>query len=359
MTIVSLSAAAALSRIAVSLRVGVPAGDGLRASTIAQALRRACYVLAPCSRSDLARGVSTSFAGLGGDGDEVRAEVDEILEALLVYGDLLEMRPSDADDWRTSDFVLRPAPPTFVRRSDGSIVILGVAGDEITPLTGEMTSQIVEHGVLRTLEARTDFDLAAFLKDSGLIEISERSWLRSPQQESAASYAAAWLRRLADRPSSDAESVRVLDGHKPADYYAGRWSEAAGHTGFFVGRRGQQYGAELWCLVELDGGGVRRFLDFVSVGDRVRPCDVAWRVQMALDAAAGNPQRMSVRSVSGDRAILDFFSPLPSWAERRLTVSGTKVDRERCLLSYSLPSARLASELEFLKNFLWLEQTAR
>src|SRR5277367_1215863 len=87
---------------------------------------------------DLARGVSTSFAGLGGDGDAVRAEVEEILEALLVHGDLLEMMSSAADEWRASDFVLRPAPPTFVRRSDGSIVILGVAGDEFTPLTGEM-----------------------------------------------------------------------------------------------------------------------------------------------------------------------------------------------------------------------------
>lgn len=127
----------------------------------------------------------------------------------------------------------------------------------------------------------------------------------------------------------------------------------------FIGRRGQRYGSDLWCLVELAGGCVRRFLDFVSVGDRVRPCDIAWRVQMAFDAAAGRPQRMAVRSGSDDRVILDFFSPLPSWAERRLTVSGTKVDRERCLLSYSLPSARLVSELEFLKNCLWLEQTAR
>jgi hypothetical protein len=153
--------------------------------------------------------------------------------------------------------------------------------------------------------------------------------------------------------------VRILDGLRPVDYYAGRWSEAAGRTGVFIGRRGQRYGSDLWCLVELAGGCVRRFLDFVSVGDRVRPCDVAWRVQMAFDAAAGRPQRMAVRSGSDDRAILDFFSPLPSWAERRLTVSGTKVDRERCLLSYSLPSARLVSELEFLKNCLWLEQTAR
>jgi hypothetical protein len=359
MTVVSLTASEALSRIAVSLRVGSAVGDGLRSRTIAQALRRACYVLAPCSRSDLGRGVSTSFAGLGGDEEQVRVEVDGILEALLVYGDLLEMRSSDADGWRTSDFVLRPAPPTFVKRSDGSIVILGVAGDEITPLTGDMTSQVVGRGVLRTLEARADFDLAGFLKESGLVEISERSWLRNPRQESAASYAAAWLRRLADQPASHADDVRILDGARAADFYAGRWAEPAGRTGVFVARRGQRYGSELWCLVQLDNGAVRRFLDFVSIGDRVRPCDVAWRVQMAFDASAAKPQTASVRSVSGGVAILDFFSPLPSWAERRLTVSGTKVDRDRCLLSYSLPSARLATDLEFLKNFLWLEQTAR
>jgi hypothetical protein len=358
MTVQSLSASEALSRIAISLRVGNPAGIGLRTRTIAQALRRACYVLAPCSRSDLVRGVSISFDGLGGDGEEVRAEVDEILEALLVYGDLLEMRSSATDEWHTNAFVLRPAPPTFVQRADGSIVILGVAGDEITPLTGEMTSQLAEHGVLRTLQAQSDYDLPVFLKESGLIEISERAWLRSPPQDSATSYSDTWRNKLADRPTSDAEAVRVLDGLKPTNYYAGRWTEPAGRTGVFVARRGQRYGSELWCLVELDRGAVKRFLDFVSLGDRVRPCDVAWRVQMAFDASAGRPQRMSLRSVDGNRAILDFYSPLPSWAERRLTVSGIKVDRERCLLSYSLPASRIASELDFLKNLLWLEQSA-
>jgi hypothetical protein len=358
MTTEALSVAEALSRIAVSLRVGKASSDGLRISTIAQALRRACYVLAPCLRSDLARGVSACFAGLGHTEEEVRAEVDEVLEALLVYGDILEMRSSDVDDGRSSGFVLRPAPPTFVHRFDGSLVLLGVAGDEITPLTDEMTAQIVEHGVLRTLDARSDFDLAGFLKETGLIEISERSWLRSPPAETAAGYVAMWSRRLAERVPSDADRVRILDGSKPQNYYAGRWMEAAGHTGLYVGRRGQRYGSELWCLFDLDRGRVRRFLDFVSVGDRLRPCDVAWRMQMALDAVAGTPQQMVVRSV-GTRSIVDFYSPLPSWAERRLTVSGEKTERDRCLLSYSLPAGRLDSELEFLKNTLWLEQRAR
>jgi hypothetical protein len=210
----------------------------------------------------------------------------------------------------------------------------------------------------RGVDARSDFDLAGFLKETGLIEISERSWLRSPPAESAAGYVATWSRLLAERPPSDTDNVRILDGAKPQNYYAGRWTEATGHTGLYVGRRGQRYGSELWCLFDLDCGRVRRFLDFVSEGDRLRPCDVAWRVQMAFDAVAGTPQQVAVRS-AGTRSIIDFFSPLPSWAERRLTVSGEKTERDRCLLSYSLPAGRLDSELEFLKNTLWLEQRAR
>ncbi len=59
---------------------------------------------------------------------------------------------------------------------------------------------------------------------------------------------------------------------------------------FVVARRPQAYGADLWCIVELDGGRPVRLLDVTSAGDLRRPSDIAWRIQMAQDALAGRRQ---------------------------------------------------------------------
>ena len=344
-----------LPQIARSLRIANPSG-GLTAQLLAQALRRAAHALAPCPRHELERAVHQSLKGLGlGDGD-LRICTEETLETLLVYGEILEMRTATDDPWHTSPLVLRPAPPSFVVRKNGSIVILGVAGDEITPLTSEMNARVAYQGVLRILSPDGSEDLRTLLREVELIELSENAWLRLPPAETATAYLATWRQNLSvTAPATAIEGLRILDTARPSSFYPDRWvGPGAAHSGMYVARRDQRYGAPLWCLVDLTDGAPRRFVDLVSRGDRLRPCDVAWRIQMAIDAKAGSPQRFRIRPL-GPGYALDFFSPLPSWAERKLAVAGERTERHKCLVSYRIYAPDLEHERRFLRERLWLE----
>jgi len=357
MTLAILSQDQALEKVARSLRVrSSPDRPSLTTEMIAQALRRAVYILGPCVRPALEHGVRRSLTGLGVERQQLMDLVGNTLDALLAYGDILEMRPL-TNEWRTSGFILRPAPPSFVARSDGSFVILGVAGDDLNPVPDDIGTKI-GHGVLRILSAAentgTD-ELATILADLRLVELSERSWLRCPEAENFSSHLDGWERRIAaESPCGLVEGLRILDTATSANYYSGRWAESSKHTGNYIGRRPQRYGADIWCFVQIDHGRPTRFLDIVSSGDRIRPCDIAWRAQMALDARAGLPQRTRVRQ-EGAASFLDFFSPLPSWAERRIAVDGEPVPANHALLTYRAPSAKVDGVLSFLRELLWLE----
>jgi hypothetical protein len=74
---------------------------------------------------------------------------------------------------------------------------------------------------------------------------------------------------------------------------------------------------------------------------------------MAIDRTNGTPQVYRVRA-AGEYAYVDFFSPLPQWAERRLMLVGRHETPEKCLFSYRLRSSQLVAEEEFLEKHLWL-----
>jgi hypothetical protein len=124
----------------------------------------------------------------------------------------------------------------------------------------------------------------------------------------------------------------------------------------YVARRPQRYGAPLWCLVELENGSLRRFKDLSSRGDRLRPFDVAWRIQAALDAVAGNPQRFDISTVDASTTTVRFYSPVPSWCERYLSITGEKKAGDRALFRFDMPTAQQAREIGFLREFLWMTE---
>jgi hypothetical protein len=358
MTISVITSEDAIHRVARSLGFEAPASaEGLRSEVIAQALRRAVHILAPCAKHELENAILQSFAGLGRGREKLAAVVEQTLEELIVYGDILEMRGADDDYWSRSALVLRPAPPSFVQRKNGSIVVIGVAGDEITPFTPELASRLRHNGGLRIIYPDDGEDLKSLLQEIGLLELSETAWLRAPKLESAASYLADQRLQLAKEPPSGAvEGIRILDSPRSPAFYRDRWTDVGPrHEGIFVGRRPQRYGSALWCIVDLERGAVRRFKDLVSLGDRVRPCDLAWRIQMAIDADAGIPQRFRCRENQG-MCRLDFFSPLPSWAERRLAIVGQKITGQGSLFSYEVVTTVTKEEVAFLQKVLWLTE---
>jgi hypothetical protein len=353
MSIQAISAQEAIVTVAISLQV--PPSTDLNIPVVSQALRRAVSILAPCPRHELERAVLKSLAGLDAD-DRTEALIEETTESLLVYGDILEMRPLAADAWREAAITLRPAPPSFVVRADQSIVLVGVAGDDITPLVGELRSRLEYRGPLRILTPQSSEDLRSLLKDLGLIELSESAWLRLPPVEPAPAYIAKWEADLSAAPAqlTEIEGLRVLAPAARVAFYRDRWIESdASLSGMFVGRRRQRYGKDIWCLVDLAAGRPQRFLDLFSVGDRLRPCDVAWRIQMAIDAQAGTPQFFRLRESEG-ACFVDFPNPLPSWAARKLMISGERADPHRAVSTYALRGNDINEINEFLRQRLWL-----
>lgn len=314
------------------------------------ALRRAAHILSPAARGDLVRFVAEPLAVFGALQDAVESALDE----MIVYGDILAMRRQPLDSWGTPAEVLRPAPPTFVRRSNGEFIFIGVAGDHPSALSQELDALVVNDGMVRRLPPQGE-DLSAHLRLLGFAQLSEQAWLRAPAVETPAAHLARWRAKLDASPPIDnaIDGLDLLDGARNPRYYRGRWTAPSNHSGIYVARRPRLYGAALWSLLHLEQGLPRRLIDLYADDDRQRPCDLAWRIQAALDAERDVPQRVRVRRTASATS-MDFYSPLPAFAERRLALVAAKTTGAQCLYSYTLPDARLAEEVGPLRALLWM-----
>ena len=142
MTIEVVSQQQALDRTAVSLglRTGKITGNDLM-PFLSQAVRRGALVLSPCGRGELEHAVFTTLGGLFAERETLAEQIEDAVENLLAFGDLLEMRAPSSESGRKS-FVVRPAPFHYVVREDRSIVLLGTGIDEITPLSETLLKSI-------------------------------------------------------------------------------------------------------------------------------------------------------------------------------------------------------------------------
>ena len=203
-------------------------------------------------------------------------------------------------------------------------------------------------------------NLAETLLDDGLIDLPAERWLRSPRESSPSQLIAMYDSRLdAAHASGHVEGLEILDSQSSVMYYRGRW-RAPRNTdqGRFVTRRPQAFGADLWCYVELNAGMPIRLLDLPLNPDLGRGCDEAWRLQAAIDAFSGQPQRMRLtESGAPERSVLQLFSPPPRWLQRRLDAIGQPVESRRALLSYEMSQMEASEEFKFAKRMLWLEET--
>ncbi len=65
-----------------------------------------------------------------------------------------------------------------------------------------------------------------------------------------------------------------------------------------------------------------------------------------------------VRELGEGGARLDFFSPIPDWARRRLSTIGEQAVPSASLLSFVVSGAELETEEKFLHDYLFLNRTA-
>ena len=324
---------------------------------IAGALRRAAGLFCPCSARTLIRAVVKPLEGLVPDSNKLTESVENTLDRLVSYGDLLEHRDFSEQDGRPTESgsLLYAAPPSFVARRSGSAILLGITPEQNSPLPDEIAARIEYLNHMRRIPGEAVFDLHTWLKRLGLIELSYESWTRAPSSDSPGRLLDQLNALLAKAPSSgEIPGLSVLDPSKPVRYYRGRWVEPNSRTGRFVARRPQAYGAALWCYIELSDGEPVKFVDLPVISSRARGCDEAWRIQMAIDMLRDSPQRFGVRRGAGTDCILDFYSPVPMWAQRRWDSIGRPVASSNSLFSYCFDQSEVAEEIEFARKMLWV-----
>jgi len=323
---------------------------------IAAALRRLAGFLCPGSPRTLLRAMVDSHRGLVDDSDAFAERIEAVIEALVAIGDLLELGDVALEGEKVRSTWLVAAPPAFVVRQSGIAFVLGLSADEQTPLPTEMRSRVAVDRAIRSIEPHEGEDLGAVLREFGLRELSDAGWLRTPRRVDAAALLASYGAKLAAcSRSGEVPDLLVLDGGRNTRSYGRRWTPPGSLTGLFVVRRPQTFGADLWGYAQLHDGVAQKLLDLPLHSERWRGCDAAWRIQMAIDALAGRPQeyRLILTDV-GSR--FEFFSPIPSWARRRLAVIGREVEPAGCLMSFLIPTSEAAAEEAFLNDLLYLSR---
>jgi hypothetical protein len=325
----------------------------------AAALRRLAAFTCPCPASTLTRVYAESFAGLVPSDElkKLRERAAELVEQMIVRGDLLELSGVTSLDPMAGKSWVFAAPPAFVARPGGMAILLGIVPDEPSALPAALSGRAQNDGVRRTISPGSDReDLAEELRSIGLIELSEDAWLKPPRAEDAREYLERHTTLLARHSSQGViEGLEIIDPSTPTNYYRGRWTEPRRYSGDFIGRRPQTYGAPIWGLVRLVEGVPSHFLDLPITGARYRGCDAAWRLQAAIDATQGSPQLFRLHAADGGD-VVEFFGPIPSWAERRFYLVGRVQAPAHAMLSYWIPESETAGTRAFLRDFLWFSE---
>ena len=324
---------------------------------LAALLRRSAGIHCLCSRATLCGSLLESLQHLSPAETSLSDRIDEIIEGLIVGGDLLELNDVAIDDPDVKGTWVFAAPPSFVVRPSGGVFLLGIVRDQDVFLPRSLALRVKHEGLTRIIASKPDEELATELLEQGLQQLSENSWLKSPKAKRPEDMLRQFKSQLSAQPPSGAvDDLQVLDPTRPVKFYSGRWTTPQNRTGTFVARRPQEFGASIWCFAELEEGTVVRLLDLPPKRTRWRGCDIAWHLQMAIDHCRHTPQ-IYRRLNDGDGVRLDFFSPLPEWSQRLLMIIGRPLPRDRSLMSYRIPSTEVESEEHFLQEQLWLSLT--
>lgn len=320
--------------------------EGLCAS-----LRRAASFLCPASPRQIVDAVLDALTPLSTE--LARDTVVEALDALVMSGDLLELRQAGS-----RSRLLFLGPPSFLEKHPGEYLLLGIRPRAASLLgANTMDAEVIYDAHTRSVLLDRESGAASLLA-AGLHCVTKKQWLKAPRIESPAEVIEKTRERLgAERSVGVVTGLTILGPAGSGHFYKGRWRDPTdADNGIFIGRRPQAYGAPIWCAVDLASGIPQAVLD-LPVDSTVAPgWDEARRIQAALDVERGEPHVYRVRT--GDRpggTFFDFFAPLPSWAERYLAISGWPAAKgSKSLFSYCVPDAAADDAQQFLSSSLWM-----
>ncbi len=327
------------------------------AEVVAALVRRVAGFACPCPAQTLVDRVHAAVAPWLGE--DSREAIRDAFENLLTNGDLVEIRSGPAGSSVRSVFL---AAPAYVIRESRAVFLHGIVPDSPTGLPPEMSGALRHRGVVRWLEPRLDTDWRSILPELGFAPLNSDRWFGAPPPISAGEHCAAASKRLDGAPAGgDAAALEIIDPAGDPTYFQGRRKLAGTRIGRFVGRRERPYGAPMWCYAEIADGRIMRLLDLHDEDNRDAGPDAGRHLQMALDKCTGTPQRFSLRAGPPDAVAeevsMDLYSPIPSWAERRLCAVGRRsAEKGRgALFTIAIPREEVDEEVRFLERALWLE----
>lgn len=339
--------------------LGLPESSSGKIDTVFLAflIRRCAAIYSPCSKNSLKSVVLDTLQYIYDGNEDLDLLIDSSIENLIVGGDILELSDVFSNEQSIKGTWIFPGLPGFIARPSGSIFFFGIAKDRDTLLPEYLVSRIIYDRFTRTIIQEPQEELAEVLRGSGLQEFSVDAWLKTPKQRTAHDLCKPYITNLKLQPSAgDCPELKILESDASITTYRYSWITSQDKTGFFIARRPQAYGSDLWCFVELEHGRLLRLLDIPLGSSRWRACDIAWHLQLALDYMAGRPPRYRrTRITSG--VCFDFFSPLPVWAQRRLIVFGESTESKTALFSFTLPNNEAKYEELFLQERLWMSPT--
>lgn len=326
--------------------------------SIAALLRRSASLMCPCSARLLSTSVVSCLTGLA-DETRLTEDVEQTLSAMIAYGDL-HVQERHENEGDADGRLVYISPPSFVRRANGSVILIGITPDLTSPLPSDLTYMIEYTNHVRRLGSEVRPDLPRFLLSTGFIEIPEAVWLEVPGYDSPSellAYANVILEKNAQH--GDIDGLTIIEPSKQVTYYRGRWVIPTSHTGRFVGRRVRKYGPDIWCYVDLANGRPRYVLDLPMPRSQLRGCDWAWYIQAAIDSVSGHPQQFCVIKDNRDSVLVKFFSPLPMFIQRRWDIIGQSVPASGCLFAYRFSPQDLEQELEIAQKQIWLSEKSQ
>ncbi|RIR09570.1 hypothetical protein [Mycobacteroides abscessus] len=323
---------------------------------LAASLRRAASFLCPTTPRRVVDAVMEALQPLRQDTPLDRDDLNDLVEALLSTGDLVELAPGPDRSGR----MLYLGPPSYVEKSDGHYLLLGIRPFGTPLLERDLMPSIRYERQTRSIELDPS-SAAGHLRSLGVHPIARDRWVGTPSQEPAADVLAGMRARLdGGHAAGSVAGLTILDTTTPLRYYRSRWRPVRPEdSGDFVARRPQEYGADLWCYVRIAEGTPTRLIDFPFVAT-VPGRDEAWRLQAAIDAIQGRPHvfRIVQSQLQPGYSFVDFLAPVPTWAERYLELIGTAVSTPRnCLFSYLISDGARTDVGQFLSEMLWMRAT--
>lgn len=329
-------------------RVGLSeTDDPLSIESLASILRYSASLLCPCSPRGILSAVTEALQPLLSV-DDLRERCQVVLDELIAHGDLVEF---DDISGFAQNRLLYLAPPAFVKIGSSKALIVGIAPDgvDILPVGIAATCK----SVARIISDIDHPSIEQQLRHAGLHELPYAVWVKAPATRPFEAIVRQFDKLLERQPPSDAvDGLRVLDTALQSPWYRERWTTPGSLTGRYVGTRTRRYGADLWCYVEIVNGTPSRLVDLPQGRTSERGCDQAWRLQCALDAKHGEPQRFRLEPLDTKRSRLSIHLPCPAWLLRRWDCIGERGDDSVFVFDFEQPDAD--QEVEILQQSLWM-----